>query len=113
MKSYKFIYLIPLAFFFLAVGCTQEVLPEASFYTYEQTQCSDPWGNTNSSSELETLVADYLDGQSISVIESTVLVADGTFCSACNCPSGKTIYVKLSEADGQKLLGLNEGWNSD
>ncbi|MEM8889668.1 MAG: hypothetical protein AAGD28_16965 [Bacteroidota bacterium] len=115
MKPYKLIYLIPAAFLLLAVGCTQEVLPEASFYTYEQTQCSDPWGNTNQVSDLESLVQDYLGTKEIAVIESTVLVADedAAFCAACNCPTGRTVYVKLSEVDGQKLLDLNEGWTAD
>ncbi|MEL6252445.1 MAG: hypothetical protein AAFR87_10585 [Bacteroidota bacterium] len=113
MKNLKLLYQISMAVMLLSIACTQEVLPDPSFYTYEQTQCSDPWGNPSSNSELETLVSDYLDAKSISVIESAVLVDEGVFCSACTCPSGKTIFVKLSEEDGQKLLGLNEGWQEE
>lgn len=102
------------ALLMFTVACEGET-PEADFtHKYEQTQCSDPWGNDSDPSDLEAAVVNYLQDKLIEVIKIEADEAAGNLqvCLACSCTTGTTIFVQTSEEDGQKLLDLNEGWEA-
>lgn len=94
-------------------ACEDEGVADTRFYTYAQTQCADPWGNTRDEEELKSLAETYLVTKDIEVIESTVSAGEVEFCFACSCLSGKVLTIELGLQDGQKLLDLDEGWEVD
>ena len=97
----------------LFVACDEEdPLLLSSQYSYEQTHCSDPWGNTTEASVLDSLVIDYLDQKGIEVLASLVEGEEVASCRACFCVTGRSILINLSDEDGQKLLDLDEGWKA-
>jgi len=102
--------------FFIAglfIACDgEDPLLLSSQYSYEQTHCSDPWGNTNEASVLDSLVIDYLDQKDIEVLASQVEGEEIASCRACFCVTGRSILINLSDEDGQKLLDLDEGWKA-
>lgn len=110
MKMSKLIIGLGLALSVSGFSCESKVLPDNFGYKYEQTKCSDPWGNDRKPATLQQAVIDYLTPKLISVLDSEVKTETGQACEACNCLTGSTILLKLSEEDGQKLLDLNEGW---
>jgi len=93
-----------------SISCESDVLPNTFGFKYEQTKCGDPWGNDRKPATLQQAVIDYLTPKLISVLDSEIETSTGQACEACNCLTGSTILLKLSEGDGQKLLDLNEGW---
>lgn len=97
----------------LFVACDEEdPLLLSSQYSYEQTHCSDPWGNTNEARVLDSLVIDYLDQKGIEVLASLVEGEEIASCRACFCVTGRNVLINLSDEDGQKLLDLDEGWKA-
>ncbi len=104
--------LLGLLMSFLLISCEDEGVSDEFTHKYEQTQCSDPWGDERESNAFSRAVIDYLEDKLINVQDSKVETVSGNFCAACNCPTGSTIQIKLSEGDGQKLMDLNEGWEA-
>ncbi|MEL6252446.1 MAG: hypothetical protein AAFR87_10590 [Bacteroidota bacterium] len=94
-------------------ACEEVPLPDSLQYSYEQTYCSDPWGDTSDSEELLDLVKEYLADRDIEVLSPSVQSGEMSLCRACTCTSGLRISIGLSEEDGQKLLDLNEGWKAE
>ncbi|MEM6806316.1 MAG: hypothetical protein AAF696_33265 [Bacteroidota bacterium] len=95
------------------LGCEDEVLPDTRFFKYKQTQCADPWGNTQDSEELRSLVRDYLLTKDIEVLESSVSAGDIELCNACSCLSGRVLRINVNLEDGQRLMDLDEGWEEN
>ncbi|MEM8889667.1 MAG: hypothetical protein AAGD28_16960 [Bacteroidota bacterium] len=112
MKTFKCLYTIFLmAGLFIACD-GEDPLLLSSQYSYEQTHCSDPWGNTNEATELDALVTNYLADKEIEVLTSQVEGEEIASCRACFCVTGRSILINLSDEDGQKLLDLDEGWKA-
>jgi len=111
MQARKLVLAMGLIISAMAISCKEDI-PLAEFtHKYEQTQCSDPWYDAGDNDPFPDAAITYLQSKSISVIDSKVLsVNDTQFCAACVCPTGKTLLIKVSDADGQKLMDLNEGW---
>ncbi|MDW3649189.1 MAG: hypothetical protein R8P61_19130 [Bacteroidia bacterium] len=112
MKNIKGLYLILISAILFVACDGEDPLLLSSQYAYEQTHCSDPWGNTNEAAELDSLVSDYLAAKEIEVLASQVEGGEIASCRACTCVTGRSIVINLSDQDGQKLLDLNEGWKS-
>ncbi|MDW3649191.1 MAG: hypothetical protein R8P61_19140 [Bacteroidia bacterium] len=104
--------MMALAIFLSLAGtsCEEDLSPAEFTHKYEQTKCSDPWGNDREANAFTQAVIQYLNDKLITVLESDIESENGQSCEACNCLTGSTILIKLSEEDGQKLIDLNEGW---
>jgi hypothetical protein len=96
------------------ISCKKEDKDESGTFTYEQTYCSDPWINSSNDSITVQNVYHYLD--SMQVIAPAVHVwikheVVGLTCQACNCKTGKKIYVSLyfpKDVEGKlNSLGFN------
>lgn len=98
---------------FTITACEEDVLPAEFTHKYEQTKCSDPWGNDRDANAFTQAVVQYLNDKLITVLDSDIETESGQSCEACNCLTGSTILIKLSEEDGQKLIDLNEGWKEN
>ncbi|MEM8889669.1 MAG: hypothetical protein AAGD28_16970 [Bacteroidota bacterium] len=98
---------------FTLISCEEDVLATEFTHKYEQTKCSDPWGNDRDANAFTQAVVQYLNDKLITVLEADVETENGQSCEACNCLTGSTILIKLSEEDGQKLIDLNEGWKEN
>jgi hypothetical protein len=77
--------------------------------SYQQTMCSDPWKTAGSDSLTLVNVADYLKAADIHIAGLNIK-HDGTklVCEACNCKTGKVIYVSTlnSETLKEKLMKI-------
>ncbi len=64
-----------------------------------ETQCSNPWDNISSDST-ESGVEEYLKNNGICLFDiKTERYSYGPFCTACSCPSGRTIKVLIMDSD--------------
>lgn len=84
--------------------------PEEELVTayWDQTQCSDPWGQPQT--DVKTVVAlnAYLANEGIRIY--SVLFSEDSelnvFCDACHCGTGKRLTVQLAEADLHAALAI-------
>jgi hypothetical protein len=80
----------------IAAACTKERTCKDDFTTlkYLQTGCADPWQNSFSDSFTIANVTTYLLSQGL-FVDSVFIKKDtpAQVCLACNCKTGKTIYV--------------------
>lgn len=94
MKYFFFV----LAASLLIFSCTKENKDEANTFVYEQTSCSDPWVNSSSDSITIQNVYHYLDSIQVAGPALHVWIKNegsGVICQACNCKTGKKIYLSL------------------
>lgn len=81
----------------IAAACTKEKICKDDYITlkYLQTGCADPWENSTSDSTTVANVSTYLLSQGLFVGGVSIQTdAPAQVCLACNCKTGKTIYVK-------------------
>jgi hypothetical protein len=99
-------YYLPIAFVLalLLFACKKHLLSDQYItLSYQQTYCADPWMNQADDSLTLKNVAAYLNSASLyvaglSIKQETSLVS----CAACNCKTGKIIYVTTLDADSLK-----------
>ncbi|HUC81756.1 MAG TPA: hypothetical protein VMR70_12625 [Flavisolibacter sp.] len=96
---------LPALFLFLIVTAftcrkTAQKEDQYALYAYKQTQCADAWQNSTTDSITVANVAAYLASQSLPVMSLRIKADEvASVCSACQCKTGKTIYV-MSSDDG-------------
>jgi len=95
-------------------ACTKnKPLGEKQYVTviYKQTFCSDPWVTGSNDSLTLINVANYLDSSGLYVAGLTIK-QDGTSeaCQACNCKTGKTIYVSTFNTKNLKVKYMRIGF---
>ena len=79
---------------------------------YAMTQCADPWGyvfcGTPPTPTDSSLVVDYFAAHHIGATFGHISYTDpGIVCAACNCISGKTLFVEAANAtEAAKLTAL-------
>lgn len=95
------------------VACEEGPTADAFTHKYEQSKCSDPWGNDRDVNTFTQAVVQYLKDKLITVQDSKVETSSGQSCEACHCTTGTVLLVKVSEEDGQKLMDLDEGWEEN
>ncbi|MDX2283996.1 MAG: hypothetical protein NW241_07520 [Bacteroidia bacterium] len=81
-------------------------------HVYAETQCSDAWNGSGIPDVSGTIagVTAYLQANGISPSAVGVEVyAEGPFCAACQCPSGRRILVEVAAADADSLEALDGG----
>lgn len=94
-------------------SCKEDVLPDNFTHRIQRTQCADPWGHDTDENKLFDEVKSYLKDKDIEVLEiNKFSVNVGAVCLACTCPGDEELKIKVSEADGKKLLDLNENWEA-
>ena len=73
---------------------------------YEETQCADAWDGIDGDTKKQ--VEKYLKDKGIKLykIEITEDRLGEIACSACTCPSGRTIRVSANSSDREVLIGL-------
>lgn len=95
----------------LAFTACQETEPADWTHTVHITQCANPWEDPVDSTDdaLKAAVETYLTDQGITVLDIQIIDAPerGAACLACSCAGTKTINIRISEADGAILLGLD------
>lgn len=75
--------------------------------TYQQTYCADPWPTGATDSATLKNVAHYLDSVQLYIASLAIKAeAPPELCNACNCRTGKTIYV--STLNSETLKGKYE-----
>ncbi|MEM6802026.1 MAG: hypothetical protein AAF696_11525, partial [Bacteroidota bacterium] len=89
-------------------ACEEAVSPDAFTHKYEQSKCSDPWGNDRDVDAFTQAVVQYLKNKLITVLDTKVETSTGQSCEACHCTTGTILMIKVSEEDGEKLLDLDE-----
>jgi hypothetical protein len=74
---------------------------------YTQTQCADPWGYGVDRSDVavEYAVRDFFASNGVVINDVSIYgeTQPVTNCTACSCPTGKTIYA-LVDADDRAAL---------
>jgi len=96
------------------VACTKnKPIGENQYVTvnYKQTLCSDPWVTASNDSLTLINVANYLNSSGLYVAGLTIK-QDGTseVCQACNCKTGKTIYVSTFNTENLKVKYMRIGF---
>lgn len=95
----------------LLTSCRREHVDKYVTLAYHQTFCADPWTNAATDSVTLKNVATYLDASSIYI--AGLYIKQGTSivsCTACNCQTGKTIYVTTFENDSMKARLVRIGF---
>jgi hypothetical protein len=82
----------------------------ATFY-YKQTQCADPWQTGSTDNATLSNVSKYLTAQGLYVASMQIKTDDvGAVCLACQCKTGKTIYISSYDTDSVKTKFLALGF---
>ncbi|MEL6252444.1 MAG: hypothetical protein AAFR87_10580 [Bacteroidota bacterium] len=113
MKIKHVVMVMAMLLMLVGTSCEEDVLPAEFTHKYEQTKCSDPWGNDRDANAFTQAVVQYLNDKLITVLDSEIEMENEQSCEACICLTGSTILIKVSEEDGQKLIDLNEGWKTN
>ena len=80
-------------------------------YTYKQTQCADPWQNSQTDSITLVNVSTYLATQGLHVASLQIKLDDvAAVCLACQCKTGKTIYITSHNNDSTRAKFLSLGF---
>ena len=98
-----------------AFTCRKSEREENSYatYSYKQTQCADPWQTGSASSDNQTItnVTNYLKAEGLYVAGVQVKADDiAAVCLACQCKTGKTIYVTSLSDHSTKAKFLRLGF---
>jgi len=87
------------------VACKKDKSLTTKYITlsYKQTYCADPWAiGSNDDQTLEN-VADYLEARGLHFASLQIKqVTPAELCLACQCKTGKTIYVSVPNSDNVK-----------
>ncbi|MGV3540851.1 MAG: hypothetical protein ACO1OQ_13640 [Rufibacter sp.] len=85
-----------------------DLVANAQWLAYPETQCADPWGYCNKSPDKTVCVKEHLENLGVTVLEVTVKgnLGNGVVCEACSCPSGRTFKVKVYAQDVDKVLAV-------
>lgn len=79
--------------------------------SYKQTQCADPWRTGATDSLTLANVSTYLAAQGLYVASLQIKTDDvASVCLACQCKTGKTIYVSTLNSDSIKTKYLALGF---
>jgi hypothetical protein len=91
---------------FLVFSSCEKYFGEKTWTYRIETGCgTNPWSYTNSDNT-ETVVIDFLEGKNIKVYDFKIeIYSEGPFCLACTCPTGRKIWVLISDSD---LKTINE-----
>ena len=86
------------------VACSDDA-PDFILLSFQETQCANPWGNTNDTEIIKT----WLKEQDISVIEiyrEQKPPLDSIICMACTCANGWICFIRVHPNDIDKALEL-------
>ena len=89
------------------IGC--EKLVKTSWVYYDETYCSDPWGNADvDDAKKPDNVEKYFKGKKIRIFKVEIL-SDGMMdsCYSCGCKSGKRIRCKIKTKDKSEMKAVN------
>ena len=94
----------------LTLSCTKsknELKEGYEKFSYAQTGCSDAWTTGLTDETTIINVKNFLEERNIPVDEIWIeKFSDGPFCLACNCPTGKKIFVIVPEENKDELVAL-------
>ena len=92
-------------FVLLLASCTEK--EELETYSYSQTSCADKWGTSANDSITRKNLIHYLDSLKLYVADVTIKQETaGMTCQACNCLTGRVIYVTTFEAMKEQYMEL-------
>lgn len=110
MRKLPVLLLAVLVTAFTCKKTTQEE-EQLSTYSYKQTQCADAWQNSVTDSITLAHVTSYLAAQGLYVASLQIKADDvAAVCLACQCKTGKTIYVTSYNNDSTKTKFLALGF---
>ncbi len=105
MKKIYFIF----AAICIFTACKKETVQPPQLQTcmkYAMTQCADPWGYQAGQADSVT-INQYFNTRNIAATYNRIVqVYPGMVCAACNCLSGKTLYVDVTAQDTNKLKAI-------
>lgn len=97
--------LIIFSFLVFLISCEKDS-GDKSWAYYNETQCSNPWPIAYTLST-ESKVHDYLDAEGIQIFDIKIdTFSSGPFCEACNCSTGRKIYVLILKSDLENIQKL-------
>jgi hypothetical protein len=88
-------------------ACSKKTPMKYSSFSYEQTYCSDQWGTHPSDSLTLIKLGQYLD--SLSLYRAGLDIKQQSqpqLCNACNCKTGKVLYVTTFETEKDKFNAI-------
>lgn len=95
-----------LLFAVVFISCEKETLLPGTAYYKSQLQCNgDQWQRGSTDDETLQNLIDYFATKGIKVKEAelTSAPADRVFCTACNCPTGRTYIIRVIEGSEKDL----------
>lgn len=119
MKQKKniFAFLIAAVAAVTLLACEKEELigNKTMVFTYEQTQCADPWQTGSSEAQTIQNLKDYLAAQNLDAPLLTVMLTDApggppVNCTGCTCKTGKQFIVSVLESDTLKQKYIDKGF---
>jgi hypothetical protein len=94
-------------FLLLLASCTEKEDLEYVTYSYDQTSCADKWGTNANDSITRQNVIKYLDSLKLYVADVKIKQESaGMTCLACQCLTGRVIYVTTVEALKEQYMEL-------
>ena len=101
--KYKTFGILLFASFLLLPSCEKYFGEKTWVYRMETGCGTNPWGYTTLDNT-ETIVTDFLEEKKIQVYDFKIeIYSDGPFCTACTCPTGRHIWVLVSDSDLKTL----------
>ncbi len=102
---------------FILCSCKDDY-PEGFTHYYSEIQCNNnPWGGVGgglSDSLIEVFVVQFLADKRIEVLDFRILDPPVNVCNSCDCPSGRTLEVRVAKNDAAHLtrlkFGNRKGW---
>jgi hypothetical protein len=89
--------LLPLMLF-VAISCSKKSPDSLVVLSCEQTQCADPWQYGSTDAETISKISTYLRTNNYGFTSVDIRsVNSGAVCLACTCPTGKVIYVTVTD----------------
>lgn len=86
-----------------------EKLVDTSWVSYNETNCNDPWGNSDVENQKKIdNIEKYFKNKKIKIFKTEILhdgIADP--CDACDCKSGIRIKCKIKSKDKAKMIAVN------
>lgn len=105
----KFLQLFFLCFLIILLACN-DIADDPNYYEYKETWCQDSWGSLSAFNDIEfsDSINNFLIDKSI-FIERINVRFDSSYCSlcaACNCTTGRLVYVLAKDQYSSELQEL-------
>jgi hypothetical protein len=99
------------------IACEKEelVVNRTMLFTYQQTQCADPWQTAATDTQTIQNLKDYLVLQGLDAPFLTIILGNSPAspplnCTGCTCPTGRQFTISVLESDTMKQKYISKGF---